>query len=41
MTAAPFKPSGDERLKATSNSETHSTTASDMSGEHTAFFYGA
>ena len=39
MTAAPFKLSGDERLKATTNSKSPSTTA-DMSGEHTAFFYG-
>lgn len=40
MPAAPYKSSGDERLKAATNSEIVSTAA-DMSGEHTAFFYGA
>lgn len=40
MSATPHKLTGEERLKASTNSG-ESSPAPDMSGEHTAFFYGA
>lgn len=40
MAAMANKPSGEERLKATTDLGT-APTAAEMSGTHTAFFYGA